>query len=132
MMTNLTISLSKSVFSENKKRLELLNDIVAHHTTLSPGLLMSYTGCSLRDAFYVLVLLFERNLAEGYLWIYHIANPEHAIQRRALSTGLPKVPFAYRDEDGEVTVTDLTEISYTFEFDIKPNIEPVFVSATND
>lgn len=127
-----TVVLNQSVFSEDPESLGLLNEIVAHHETLSPGLLMSSTGCSLRDSFYILILLFERHLAEGYLVIYHLINPDRAIFRRPLSSGLPKTPFIYDSDDGEVTVNDIEDIFYTIEFDLLKDTRFEFVVTSNE
>ncbi len=124
------VVLNKSVFSKDEKRLKSLNEISSIHTTLSPGLLMSSTGCDLENAFYILLLLFEEHLAEGYFLIYPHTDPDYAIQRRHFSTGLPATPFSYQDDDGEKVVNAPDEFFYSFEFDlVQENIE--FVTNTN-
>ena len=131
-MNHKQVVLNNSVFSKDSKSLERLNEITALHQTYSPGLLMTYTGCNLRDALYVLYLLFDYSLAEIFLLIYDKRNADHLIQRRHISRGLPKIPFDYETDDGTLTINQLSDMYYTLEFDLVPNIEITFVGNASE
>lgn len=120
------INLHNNHYFKDSHNLERLNDIVALHTVLSLGLLMSYTSCSSTDALYILLLLFEKKLAKGYFLIYHSRNPDRVIQRREFMSGLPKIPFLYDDEGETIEINDAREVFYTFEFEYSKTLSIVF------
>jgi hypothetical protein len=118
-----TVRLPRAPYFRDESALAALNDIVGVQTTLSPGLLMSYTGCELKDAIYVLLTLFEKGLVNGYFVIYDATNPEEAIERRHFSVGLPKLPYPYETEDGNRVIDRIDNLFYTLEFDVLDEVE---------
>jgi hypothetical protein len=124
-----TVSLDKTLFSEDAKALELLNDLAAVHTTFSPEQLMGYTECNLTDALYVLFLLYARGYADIIMNICSKKDPDFVVDRRNMDNGLPSLPYEYEGDDGFIVIDDLDDLFYTMDFDLKQGIRVQFEAA---
>jgi len=80
---------------------------------------MSATNCPFNDALAILILLWEKYLADAYILVYYRQEAEQPIQRRPLTDGFPKLPLVFEVESGEQTIYNPDEIFYRFEFDLK-------------
>lgn len=112
------ININKLGYFHDKKRLDKLNSLVEIHTRLSPELLMQ-TGCSFQEAMQILFVLVHLYVANPYLLVYIIDDPEAPIEKRPLSMGLPTLPYIF--PDGETVVEDKEKLFFGFEFDLVSN-----------
>ena len=104
----------------DKKRVALLNDLIAVNKHLMPHVVASGIGCSLKDAMTFLMFLYGNKLADGYLLIYHSEHQDFYFDRRPLKDG-----FTENDSFCQVCEENVssTELLYDFEFVITQDTE---------
>jgi hypothetical protein len=116
----LTVDLtSLSFFS--KKQAILLNDLVAVNKQLMPHVVAGATGCRLEEAMALLIFLFDKNLANGFVLIYHSKHQDFYFMRHPLKDGLPKVDKIFC-QVCEENIEDESELLYDFEFVINKDV----------
>ena len=91
-----------------------LNRILHLHRRLTPNLVATSTGCSFKQAFQILWLLFESYVANVFLLVYLREDPDVFVHRRDILTGFPKFPLKYNY--GEREIASEEEVLYAFEF----------------
>lgn len=101
-------------FSE-VERLERLNDLVNHKTSLMPQDIAIATGCTLIEGMEILLILYDTYSAEAYLAVYHQSHTESSfILARPITEGFPKLPFTCELCNEEIT--SLKSLSFDFVF----------------
>lgn len=120
MMTT-KVNLSKFYCFNEGAHLRELNRLVRIHTDLMPHQVAVATGCGLKEAMEVLMLLFHRHLAEVFLLVYHNDHPDTPAQALNISEGLPSLPFIC--DLCEEEIRDPNELSYDFLFKISDDIQ---------
>ena len=114
------INLSSLAFF-NKKRTELLNDLVSVNKQLMPHIVASAIGCRLEEAMTLLIFLYDKNLANGFILVYHSKHQDFYFARRPIKEGLPKVSEIYC-QVCEENIEDDIDLLYDFEFVINQDI----------
>jgi hypothetical protein len=89
-----------------------------------PHEIAGIVGCDPREAMELLLFLFSKYLAEGYLLIYHRDHPATPIMAVNIYQGFPRLPLFCRQCDEEIE--NRAELLYDFMFHIRPGLE--FVS----
>ena len=104
----------------NTSQVQKLNDVFAIQNTLMPHQVAVATGCSLDDALTILLLLYDRYLAESFLLVYHVSHPEQPILTRKLSEGPPSVPV--QCDLCERVIENDDELAYDYLFKTRDQI----------
>ena len=98
------VNLSGMRCFQDGSALQTLNRLVVTHSTLTPQQVAQSTGCDLNSAMAVLVLLYDRGLADGFLEVYHQRHPDGPpIRRIRIEEGPPPVPFECEVCEGQVS-----------------------------
>jgi len=108
-------------FSESD-RLRELNRLVAIHTDLMPHQVAAATGCELKEAMEVLVLLYHLYLADAFTLVYHNEHPNTPAIALEVSKGVPPAlpvicPLCEKE------INDPNELSYGFLVKLNENVE---------
>ena len=119
------VNIGKFPYFKDTARLQRLNRQVKLHSDLMPHQISTATGCTLKEAMVILMLLYHKNLVELFLVIYHISEPDSPILIRKIDEGLPSLPFLNPLDETEIT--DSNEITYDFLFKLPANAEIEFV-----
>jgi hypothetical protein len=119
-----TVDLSNFQCLNDATKLHKLNRYVKNNTELMPHEIAGVLGCNPQEAMGILLFIFSRYLAEGYLLIYHKEHPSFPITIADFHQGFPRVPFYCDQCDQEILSKD--ELLYDFMFRLQPNL--VFVT----
>lgn len=118
------VNISEIGSFHNIERLQFLNHLVQINTTLSADFVAGYTNCHIDDAMYILFVLLNLNLAEGFTLIYDSKNdPHRLVDRRPFRQGLPRLPYKYSYMDRQHIIQSMRDLLVAFEFDIKENLK---------
>lgn len=120
------IKLTQSEHFKNRANIDKLNRLVEIHTTLSPTLLMDVTNCTFDDALYVLMVLYELYIVDGFILVYYMKDQGSAIQRRSFSSGFPQLPLRYAYEGRTIIIKRENLLFFKFEFDRDPTKAIIF------
>lgn len=117
------VSLSKVPCFNNMITLNRLNDFMFERKDVMPHEIAIATGCSIEYSTSVLMILQMKDLAEGYLLVYHRQDndPRPYIMKRKLLDGIPILPMVC-DICGE-EISDIKDIYFDLSFKIISDIE---------
>ena len=117
------VELSKASCFAERARLERLRELVETHRDLMPHQLAAATGCSLEEAMYLLMLLYDQHQAEPCLLVYHRSSdhPNVPIDSLRLTQGPPSLPLTCSVCNGEITDPD--DLSYDFLFLLRTDLD---------
>jgi hypothetical protein len=109
--------------SDRIRALRELNDLVAVHRELMPHQVAAATGCELELAMEILLTLYDRELAEQLLLVYHNTHLDAPIKALDITEGPPALPFVC---DGcQAEISDPDDLSYDFLFRLRDQVQLV-------
>lgn len=125
------VDLHKLPCFSDRNRIAALNRLVATNPDLMPHQVAAATGCLLKEAMLLLMLLYDRHLVEAFTLVYHIAHPDtppaQALHME-ISDGLPSFPI--RCPLCEEEIDSPSEVTYGFLFVLSEDVQ--FVTETNE
>ena len=105
----------------NSKRVALLNDLAAVNKRLMPHVVAAAIGCKLSEAMVFLLFLYSKEMADGYLLIYHAKHSDVNFAKRPIKSGLPKSSeLVCQICEEEINLE--SDLLYDFEFIIKRDV----------
>lgn len=105
----------------SKEQAVLLNDLVAVNKQLMPHVVATATGCSLEEAMALLIFLYDKNVVDGFVLVYHSKHQDFYFAKRTIKEGLPILNETYC-QVCEENIDDELELLYDFEFIIKEGV----------
>jgi len=99
----------------SKKQVSLLNDLVAINKQLMPHVVAGATGCRLEEAMALLIFLYDKDLADGYILTYHSKHQDFYFMKRPLKEGLLKIDSLFC-QVCEEKIENENDLLYDFEF----------------
>ena len=72
----------------DNRRIELLENYLYVNDSLMPHSIAIATGCEYDEALSLLLLLYGKNLAEGFVLVYHQLHLDVPVDRRPIEEGL--------------------------------------------
>lgn len=108
------INLLNFPYFRNQNSLKRLNEHIKIHSDLMPHQLAVATGCTIDDATAILFLLFDQNIADALLLVYHQGFPGVPMEIRQISDGPPILPIINSLNDDLIENKD--ELLYSFIF----------------
>lgn len=103
------------------KQITLLNDLVAVNKQLMPHVVASATGCRLEEAMSLLIFLYDKNVVDGFVLVYHIKHQDYYFARYPLKDGLPKANVIVC-QICEENIENQSDLLYDFEFVVNQDI----------
>jgi hypothetical protein len=104
------------------KQAVLLSDLVAVNKYLMPHIVAGATGCQLEEAMSLLISLYDRSLADGFILVYHSKHQDYYFEKWPLQKGLPSI-HGFFCQVCEEDIIDASELLYDFEFVINKDID---------
>ena len=86
-----------------------------------PHVVASATGCRLEEAMALLIFLYDKSLANGFILVYHSKHQDFYFARRPLKEGLPSAREIFC-QVCEENIEDELELLYDFEFVINKDV----------
>lgn len=111
----LTVDIGKLPFlSEDKGRIDKLNELLRRNKNLMPHQVASGTGLSLQESMTLLVFFFYLNYGKFYILVYHRDFPNEPTSAINIFDGFPEMPFYC--EVCDKIVEDEDELLYDYMF----------------
>lgn len=112
------INLSKADCFDQQKMIRTLGELIYKNTDLMIHQVAVATGCDLKQASYILFLLYHYYVADVRLLVYHLTcgTDNVPVIDRTLKEGLPEIPFHCPTCDRVITSID--ELTFDFRFKI--------------